>query len=141
MSPWRHLEHRADIGVEGRGATPAEAFEQAALALTAVVTDPAGVRAERAVHLELAAPDLELLLVELLDAMVYRQGAEGLLFGRCRAAIDGSAGAWHLRVTLWGERVDPARHAPAVEVKGVTLSGLFVGEEDGAFVARTVVDV
>jgi SHS2 domain-containing protein len=37
---WEHYEHDADIGVRGYGATRAQAFEQAALALTAVVTDP-----------------------------------------------------------------------------------------------------
>ncbi len=38
---WEHFEHGADIGVRGIGPTPASAFEQAALALTAVITDPA----------------------------------------------------------------------------------------------------
>jgi len=40
---WEHFDHGADIGVRGYGANPAEAFVQAALALTAVVTDPATV--------------------------------------------------------------------------------------------------
>ena len=34
---WEHFPHDADVGVRGFGATPAEAFAQAALALTAVV--------------------------------------------------------------------------------------------------------
>jgi SHS2 domain-containing protein len=38
---WRHFDHRADIGVEGIGRSPDEAFAQAALALTAIVCDPA----------------------------------------------------------------------------------------------------
>ncbi len=37
---WEHFPHAADVGVRGFGKTPAEAFEQAALALTAVVTTP-----------------------------------------------------------------------------------------------------
>ena len=36
---WEHFPHDADVGVRGFGATAAEAFEQAALALTAVVTN------------------------------------------------------------------------------------------------------
>ncbi len=44
MTPhWEHYPHQADMGVRGFGATETEAFEQAALALTAVVTDPAAV--------------------------------------------------------------------------------------------------
>ena len=141
MSPWRHLEHRADIGVEGRGPTLAQAFEQAALALTAVVTDPAGVRPLIAERLSLRADSADLLFVDFLDALVYRMAVQGLLFGRFEVALGADAEGATLEATLWGEPVDVGRHAPAVEVKGVTFSGLYVGPDDGAFVARTVVDV
>jgi tRNA nucleotidyltransferase (CCA-adding enzyme) len=43
-SSWAHFSHDADIGVVGIGSTKAEAFRQAALALTAVITDPSNVR-------------------------------------------------------------------------------------------------
>ena len=36
---WEHFPHDADVGIRGRGPTLAEAFEQAALALTGIVTD------------------------------------------------------------------------------------------------------
>jgi RNA-splicing ligase RtcB len=41
---WEHFAHDADISVRGWGATAADAFGQAAFAVTAVVTDPAAVR-------------------------------------------------------------------------------------------------
>jgi len=141
MTPWRHLEHPSDIGVEGRGATLAEAFEQAALALTAVLTDPGGVRTVVPVHVRLTAPEADLLFVDWLDAVVYQMAARRLVFGRYEVRLDQAPHRLELTATLWGEAVDPARHAPAVEVKGVTFSGLFVGPEQGGFVARTVVDV
>ena len=34
---WTHFHHEADIGVRGTGHSPEEAFEQAAVALTAVI--------------------------------------------------------------------------------------------------------
>jgi SHS2 domain-containing protein len=37
--PWEHFSHQADMGIRGQGASKEEAFEQAALALTAVITD------------------------------------------------------------------------------------------------------
>lgn len=40
MPSWQHFSHDADIGLVGIGPTKAEAFRQAAIALTAVVTDP-----------------------------------------------------------------------------------------------------
>ncbi len=36
---WEHFPHAADVGVRGFGKSAAEAFEQAARALTAVVTN------------------------------------------------------------------------------------------------------
>jgi len=67
---WEHYEHGADIGVRGVGASKAEAFEQAALALTAVIADPAAVQQRKRVALACEAPDDELLLAEWLNALV-----------------------------------------------------------------------
>ena len=36
---WEHFPHEADMGVRGHGASREQAFEQAALALTAVIAD------------------------------------------------------------------------------------------------------
>ena len=36
---WEHFEHQADMGIRGFGNKPAEAFEQAALAMSAIITD------------------------------------------------------------------------------------------------------
>lgn len=135
---WEHFEHRADIGVAGHGATAAEAFEQAALALTAILCDPATVAPSERVEVQCEAPDLELLLVDWLNALIYEMATRHLLFSRFRVRIDGG----RLVGEAWGEPVDHARHQPAVEVKGATYTGLEVGRQpDGTWLARCVVDV
>lgn len=134
---WEHFEHGADIGVRGFGASKAEAFEQAALAMTAVVTDPAGVESSEAVSIQCEAPDDELLLAEFLNALVYEMSTRKMLFGQFSVRIDGTS----LAGQAWGERVDVARHHPAVEVKGATYTALRVAHEGGRWVAQTVVDV
>jgi len=55
----------ADISVRGMGPGIASAFEQAAVARTAVICDPDGVRPLKSRALECAAPDYEMLLVRL----------------------------------------------------------------------------
>ncbi len=135
---WEHFEHEADIGVRGFGATPAQAFEQAALALTAVVTDPADVVGRETVAIECEAADLELLLAQWLNALVYEMAVRRMVFGRFAVTLDGT----RLHATATGEPVDVARHRPAVEVKGATYTALHVGPTaDGGWVAQTVVDV
>jgi protein archease len=138
MNGWQHFQHMADIGVHGYGATLAEAFEQAALAMTAVITDPATVRQDSVVEVACTAPDHELLLVDWLNAWVYEMSVRKMLFSRFAATLHEGG----LQGTGWGEALDPARHHPAVEVKGATYTALRVGQEaDGLWHARCVVDV
>jgi SHS2 domain-containing protein len=137
-SAWSHFAHGADIGVEGRGATLANAFEQAALALTGVVTDPSLIEPADPVEIYCEAPDPELLLVDWLNALVYEMATRRMLFACFRVSIEGD----HLTGTAWGEPVQPDRHHPAVEVKGATYTQLSVSRnEDGSWTARCVVDV
>lgn len=135
---WEHFKHGADIGVRGSGASPGEAFEQAAIALTAVITDPARVAPRTAFGFECTAPDLELLLADWLNALIYAMATRSVLFARFAVAIDGAS----LKATAWGEPLDRARHQPAVEVKGATYTALSVARrDDGSWVAQCVVDV
>jgi SHS2 domain-containing protein len=134
---WEHFPHEADVGVRGIGATAAEAFEQGALALTAVVTHIA-VEPKIKVAVECRAADIELLFVEWLNAIIYEMAVRQMLFGRFAVQISGQ----RLEGTLWGEPVDVARHAPACEPKGATYTALRVGPDaDGVWSAACVVDV
>jgi SHS2 domain-containing protein len=134
---WEHYPHDADVGVCGYGATAAEAFEQAACALTAVVTH-SKVQPNSRVEVRCEAPDLELLFVEWLNAVVYEMAVRRMLFGRFNVAIENG----RLDGTLWGEPVDVARHAPACEPKGATYTTLRVtADANGIWSAACVVDV
>ncbi len=136
-SGWELFEHSADVGVRGWGATAAEAFEQAASALTAVVTD-AEIEPRVPVSVECEAPDLELLLVEWLNAIIYEMAVRKMLFGRFTVRINGS----RLVGKLWGEPVVVERHAPACEPKGATYTELKVTKNlKGSWSAGCIVDV
>jgi protein archease len=137
MAGWEHFPHDADIGVRGWGATPAEAFEQAAYALTAIVTH-ADVQRSAAVEVRCEAPDIELLFVEWLNAIIYEMAVRAMLFRRFVVRIDGGK----LTGTLWGEPVNVERHAPACEPKGATYTALKVARAAGGqWSAGCVVDV
>ena len=135
---WEHFEHGADIGVRGLAPTKAGAFEQAALALTAVITDPARVEPKQPVALECEAADDELLLLACLNAVVTEMALRRMLFGRFEVRLQGR----QLHAVAHGEPLSVARHEPAVEVKGATFTMLRVARsDDGAWLAQTVVDV
>jgi len=135
---WEHFPHQADIGVRGIGATKEAAFEGAALAMTAVMTDPASVAPIHSVSIVCEAPDDELLLVDWLNALVYEMATRKMLFSRFSVRLNDHS----LHATAWGEPVEVARHQPAVEVKGATYTELSVKrDEQGRWIAQCVVDV
>jgi tRNA nucleotidyltransferase (CCA-adding enzyme) len=139
MGSWQHFHHQADIGVRGIGNTLGEAFCEAARALSAVVTDPDNISPDKPITIRCHAPDVELLLVDWLNALVFEMATRRMLFSRFELHI--SSGL-QLEATVWGEPVDPVRHQPAVEIKGATYTALSVMHHDGGeWVAQCVVDV
>jgi len=135
---WEHFEHDADIGIRGIAPTLEQAFEQAAVAMTAVVTDLDLVSASKAVRIRCEAPDNELLLVSWINELIYEMSAHCLLFSRYQVVIDNGK----LSATAFGEAVDRQKHQPAVEIKGATFTELRVCQQaDDAWVAQCVIDV
>jgi tRNA nucleotidyltransferase (CCA-adding enzyme) len=134
---WEHFPHDADIGVAGIGPTKAEAFRQAAIALTAVITDPGRVRVATEVAIDCRATTDDLLLLEWLNAVIYEMAVRSMLFGDFVVAIDGE----QLHAAARGEAIDIERHEPAVEIKGATMTALAVSQAAGEWRAQCVVDV
>jgi len=135
---WEHFQHVADIGVRGSGQTRSEAFEQAALAMTAVITEPDTVAGGEKIEINVSAPDDEFLLTEWLNALIYEMATRRMLFSRFQVEISDH----ELQGRAWGEPIDTARHQPAVEIKGATFTELRVWrDEKSLWHAQCVVDV
>jgi SHS2 domain-containing protein len=135
---WELYSHPSDIGIRGIGPTREEAFAQAALALTAVLTEPQKVQPRQAVEIDCREDDDELLFFCWLSALLYEMGTREMLFSRfeVEATTDG------IKARAWGEPVDIARHQPAVEVKAATYADLKVEQDpEGNWVAQCIVDV
>jgi len=134
---WEHFPHGADIGVRGVASTIDGAFEQAALALSAIVAEPESLAAKVMIDVECEAPDAELLLVDWLNALIYETATRHLLFGRFEVQIEGT----QLKARVWGQAIDLGSQELTVEPKGATYTALSVRREDGSWVAECVVDV
>ncbi len=138
MAAWEHFSHGSDIGVRGIGSSVEEAFEQTAVALMAVVADVTTIEQSEIVEVRCDAPDLELLLVSWLNAIIYEMAVRRMLFSKFRVVLAGRS----LTGTLGGEKVDPERHQVAVEAKGATVTALRVTcDQDGQWLAQCVIDV
>ncbi len=135
---WQHYDHRADIGIRGIGSTLTEAFENAALAMTAVIVDPDLVQALETIKITCEEDDPELLFVDWLNSIIYLMATRSMLFSRFSVQIEGS----QLHASIQGEPLDRKRHQPTVEIKGATYTTLRVEQTaNGNWIAQTVVDV
>jgi SHS2 domain-containing protein len=135
---WEHFSHVADIGVRGFGSTMAASFEQAALAMTSVVAELETLRPEEVVEIHCEAPNIELLFVDWLNAIVFEMATRKMLFCEFHVKIEGKV----LNGRAYGEKIRVSRHKPAAEVKGATLSELEVAQAlDGNWHAQCIVDV
>ena len=137
LGHWEHYEHDADVGVRGLGETKAEAFQQAALAMSAAVAEVDTVRPLERISVHCEARDDELLLAEWLNALVYEMATRRMLFSKFDVRIENG----RLSADAWGEGLDPHRHRPVVELKGATPTTLRVARHGDGWLAQTVVDV
>lgn len=134
---WQHFQHVADIGIRGYGDTAAEAFRQAAIAMTAVITEPELVDANMCIDVQCESPDIEYLFVDWLNSLVYEMATRHMLFSQYDIEItDG-----HLYARVCGEKIDRDKHQPVVEIKGATLTELKVKRDDNGWMAQCIVDV
>ncbi|NOR43779.1 MAG: archease [Gammaproteobacteria bacterium] len=134
---WEHFEHQADVGVRGFGNMPAEAFEQAALAMSAIITDLSLIEPREEVNIICEELDQELLLADWLNALIFEMSTRRMLFSQFEVFIDNG----RLKARAWGEPTNVKRHQPAVEIKGATYTELSVHKSQDQWVAQCVVDV
>ena len=138
ISCWEHFEHEADIGIRGIASSPEQAFEQIAVAMSAVITHPDHVSASESVDISCEAPDLELLLLDWINNLIYEMAVRGMLFSHYQVSINHGI----LKAKAFGEMIDRQKHQPAVEIKGATFTELRVYQKSArVWIAQCVVDV
>lgn len=145
---WELFSHESDMGIRGFGKTAAEAFEQAGMALTAMVTDLSAVSTEQQITIRCQAPELELLFMDWINGIIYEMATRKMLFKHFEVALQGDElqndlkNDLQLEAVLWGEKIDIEKHQPNVEPKAATFTELKVQTlSKDLWVAQCVVDV
>ncbi len=142
--PYQYLDDiaTADIAFRAWGRTIEETFVSAAEATMSVMADdldrilPKVQRSSRVVN-----SDLELLLVQFLQELVYYKDAEKLLLRPQRLRLEERSEGYILTADLAGEVIDPGRHKLKVDIKAITLHRLKVGQTAAGWEATVVVDI
>lgn len=138
---FRYLEEgpTADLLVEAYGSTLGEAFANAALAMFNAMTPLEKVEPRISRVIELENGDLEGLLYDFLDELLYINDTENLIFSSIDVDVD--IERLRLRAECRGEPFDPGRHEAGAVVKAVTFHQMKVEKTDGEWRIRVVFDL
>jgi SHS2 domain-containing protein len=142
--PYHYLEDvaTADIAFEATGRDLQELFISAADATMNVMIDNLdAIESRQTQQIELSNDNIEMLLFDLLQELIYFKDAKRLLLRVREAQIDHKDAVYFLKATITGEPLDDARHQQRADVKAVTLHGFSVEKHDDNWKARVLLDI
>lgn len=134
------LEHTADILIRAWGKTIDEAFENAGRALFEMMTDISELKSETKYTFKLEAEDLQSLLYDYLDELIYIFDTERIAFTEFKVKIK-EVPRCSLDCEAWGEKFNPQRHVQKTEVKAPTYAQMEIRKEDDRTTLQYVLDI
>jgi len=126
VQPFDIIDHTADIGIRAYGSTLAEAFVNMAVGLSTIITEPETIRQTDKRVANITAPDVEALLFEWMNYLIFVFDVENLLFSRFKMIEFTDE---QMVAECWGEKYDPSRHELKLGVKSATYHMLEVDRE------------
>lgn len=128
----------ADLYVEGRGETLGEAFASVALAMFNTLSPLEGIKERETFTAEAEGHDMESLLFNIMDELLYINDTEGLMARSLEVEVDTEG--FKAEATCRGERFDQGRHEPGIQVKAVTYHLMKIEELPEGWRVRMVFD-
>lgn len=143
--PYTYYEHISDIGIRAEGDTLEEALCSGVAAALAVMFDLDTVGEGVEAEVRAAAPEVDLLFVEVINEVLSLMGRKDLaLRGMKDVRVERNEGTeeYEFTGTVFGERFDAEKIVAETEVKGATYSGLeYSRGPGGEHVFTCVLDV
>jgi len=135
---WQTFEHQADVGLIFDAADGPQLFVEAGLAYLSLVCHPAGVREHDTYELVGRADNVEDLLIDWLNDLVYLVEGRQAVYKRIDVR---NWSETSYRAELHGEPADPERHGLRGLVKAATYHDLEVRHDERGWHARVILDV
>ena len=137
---YEFLEHTADAKFRAYGSTLEEAFGNAALAMTAVMTDVKKVAVKRTLNIAATGEDLKSLLYDFLEEFIVAVNTEHFLlskFGKIK--IKKTSSGYDITAAAAGD--DLHLYETHDDVKAVTYHDMEIHEAKGNCWVQVVVDI
>ena len=142
--PYEYLEDfgTADIAFQATGRDLPELFMAAADATMNVMIDNLdGIEPRETLQIELSNDNIDLLLFDLLQELIFLKDAERLLLRVREVQIIEKDENYFVKATAEGEPLDAERHHQRADVKAVTLHDFSVERTESGWKARVLLDI
>jgi len=142
--PFHYLEDigTADIAFEATGRDLPELFMSAADAtMNVMIENLDTIESRETRRIELKNDEIDMLLFDFLQELIYFKDAERLLLRVREMRIEEKEMAYSLKATTAGEPLDVGRHQQRADVKAVTLHDFRVEKIEGEWKAAAILDI
>ncbi len=138
MKTFEVIDISGDAGVRAYGETLPDLFVNAAMGMYSLITDPATVKEERHIALDIESYSLEGLLVSWLNELIFHFDTYGFV-GKTILVAAFRENRMSARVS--GEDFDPERHEKRLLIKAATYHMLKIENRDGRWVTDVIFDI
>jgi SHS2 domain-containing protein len=144
LKRYRYVDHAAsaDASFEAFGSNIEELFTAAADAtMNVMVNDLTTIAQEKDIRLELSNTELDLLLFDFLNELLFYKDAQHLLLRVKTLTIRRQDSNFMADAVVSGEEADPGKHQLMVDVKAVTLHKFSVEHTADNWKATVILDI
>jgi len=136
---YKFLDHTADVMFEAYGKNLDELFTNCALALQEIQVELKTVNPTDKHTFKISNKELDKLLFDFLQELVYLKDAEEVIFSKFEVKITQNDG-YNLKANCYGEKISLKKHTFNVDAKAITMHRFEVKKEKN-WIARVIVDI
>lgn len=134
---YKVIDVSGDIGIRAEGISLEECFINSALGLYSLITDLARVEPIEEIEITLNEDNLEDLLVNFLNELIFQCDTYGFI-GK---SIFLNINEGNIFAKIKGEKFNPEKHERKLLVKAATYHNLLLKKEDSVWIAEIIFDI
>jgi SHS2 domain-containing protein len=137
MKDIEQIDISGDVGLRIRGKSIEELFENAAVGMVSLITDPSKIKETEQREISLKVDNYESALVQWLNELVFLFDAYGFTGRVFCVSFQGET----FRATVSGGIFDPGRDGQKLLLKAATYHNLSVRKTDSLWEATVIFDI
>lgn len=140
---YEFLDHTADVQIHAWGDSLKETFENAAIAMTAYITDINKIEVVKKELIEVDAEDVNGLLYRFLDEVLYLFNAEPYLLSKRVRILEfkASSDEFRIKAECYGDTFSLDKHSQGTEIKAITYSAMRITDKPDLHEVYFIVDI